>query len=177
MPKPVKNFILLVDYYRHHTKKRNTAGRYRVGAKTADEASVLLRRAIGFGDITVFAELCSDSQPNPNPDTGLGFEVDFDGEHDAIIRMADNFGSETDRNFQPITEYNIYHVERKVFYDEDSVKRHYYAYRDMKILPNKKNNRFRVYDDMGFKFLRHSVEAALTSIDILRLMERMREHA
>lgn len=56
MAKPIKNFILLVDHYRHHTKQRNTAGRYRVGAKTADEARALLRTAIGFGDITVFTE-------------------------------------------------------------------------------------------------------------------------
>ena len=140
--------------------------------RTHDEASDAVEAMAN----AEFAELCSDGQPNPNPNTGLGFEINFDGEHDAIIRLADNFGSETDRNFQPITEYDIFHVERKVFYDEDSVKRHYYAYRDMKILLNKKNNRFRVYDETGFKFLRHSVEAALTSIVTLRLMERIRNN-
>ena len=39
---------------------RNTAGRYRVGAKSAKEAKKLLQRAIGFGSIQVY---CEDTNP------------------------------------------------------------------------------------------------------------------
>ncbi len=63
MAKPIKNFILFVDAHRHWDKQRNTAGRYRVGAKTSDEAVRLLRTAIGFGDITVGCEC----KPGPQP--------------------------------------------------------------------------------------------------------------
>lgn len=54
--KPVKNYILLVDHRRRPSRKRNTAGRYRVGAKTPDEAVILLRAQIGFGSIKVYYE-------------------------------------------------------------------------------------------------------------------------
>lgn len=64
--KPVKNFILLVDTYRRPSLKRNTAGRYRVGAKTPDEATKLLRAKIGFGSIFVYYEC------DPDADTRAG---------------------------------------------------------------------------------------------------------
>lgn len=53
--KPVKNFILVVDSHRRPSMMRNTAGRYRVGAKTPDEAVKLLRARIGFGSIRVLS--------------------------------------------------------------------------------------------------------------------------
>lgn len=56
--KPIKNYILLVDSHKHH--KHNTAGRYRVCAKTPKEAVELLRDKIGFGSIQVYYEC----QPN-----------------------------------------------------------------------------------------------------------------
>lgn len=52
--KDVKNYILLVDNYRRPERCRNTQGRYRVGAKTPDEAVELLRKAIKFGSIQVY---------------------------------------------------------------------------------------------------------------------------
>lgn len=58
--KPIKNYILLVDRHRDfrskYMKPRNTAGRYRVGAKTPKEAVELLREKIGFGSIIVYYE-------------------------------------------------------------------------------------------------------------------------
>lgn len=92
-----------------------------------------------------------------------------------LVAYDTPIGSEP--KFEPLCIYEIHHVERKTFYDEDSVKRHFYEYRDMKIYPNKKNNRFRVYDETGFKFLRHHVDTALNDIDTLLLAERMRKNA
>lgn len=57
MPKEVKNFVLLVDHYRRPSRQRNTTGRYRVGAKSADEAIKILKKKIGFGSITVYYEI------------------------------------------------------------------------------------------------------------------------
>ncbi len=52
--KETNNYILLVDCYRRPQRQRNTAGRYRVGAKTPKEAVKLLREKIGFGSIQVY---------------------------------------------------------------------------------------------------------------------------
>lgn len=52
--KPIQNYILLVDTHRRPSRQRNTAGRYRVGAKSEKEAEKLLRNAIGFGSIHVY---------------------------------------------------------------------------------------------------------------------------
>lgn len=57
MPKEIKNFVLLVDDYRRPSRQRNTAGSYRVGAKTPKEAIKLLRDKIGFGSIKVYCEV------------------------------------------------------------------------------------------------------------------------
>lgn len=51
-----RNFICLVDTYRRPSRTRNTAGRYRVGAKNADQARKLLQKAIGFGSVLVYYE-------------------------------------------------------------------------------------------------------------------------
>lgn len=48
------NYICLVDYYRRPSRCRNTKGRYRVGAKSEQEAKELLREKIGFGSILVY---------------------------------------------------------------------------------------------------------------------------
>ncbi len=58
--KLIKNYILLVDHHRRPSRQRNTAGRYRVGAKSPDEAVELLRKKIGFGSIVVYYE-CTPS--------------------------------------------------------------------------------------------------------------------
>lgn len=50
----IKTFICLVDGFRRSSRKRNTAGRYLVGAKTAKEAEKLLRAKIKFGSIKVY---------------------------------------------------------------------------------------------------------------------------
>lgn len=52
--KPIYNYILLVDNYRRPSRQRNTSGRYRVAAKTPDEAIKLLREKIKFGSIQVY---------------------------------------------------------------------------------------------------------------------------
>ena len=52
--KNINNYILLVDNHRRPERKRNTAGRYRVGAKTEKEAVEILRDKIKFGSIQVY---------------------------------------------------------------------------------------------------------------------------
>ena len=52
----VKNFIVCVDGYRRLSRKRNTAGTYRVGAKTREEAIRLVQQAIKFGSPMVTRE-------------------------------------------------------------------------------------------------------------------------
>lgn len=105
-------------------------------------------------------------EPNPDPVSGRGFEVDFDGTNDAVVRMADNFGSENDRNFWPITVYNTYRLE-KVNPDGRARKLPYWRYRNFQIWPNPKMNRFGIthaaYDDR--LAMLHSLEKALYWID------------
>ena len=57
MPRPTKNYILIVDGRRRASRQRNTHGRYRVGARSPEEAVKLLRAAIGFGSIRVYYEI------------------------------------------------------------------------------------------------------------------------
>ena len=52
--KDINTYIVLVDAHRSPDKKRNTSGRYRVGAKTAKEAEELLQKAIGFGSVQAY---------------------------------------------------------------------------------------------------------------------------
>ena len=52
--KPIRQAIVLVDAYRRPDRRRNTAGRYRVGAKTEKEAEELVRNAIGFGSVSFY---------------------------------------------------------------------------------------------------------------------------
>ena len=48
--KPIYNYLVLVDYYRAgYAQQRSTAGRYRVAAKTPEEAEELVKAVIGFG--------------------------------------------------------------------------------------------------------------------------------
>ena len=47
--------------------RRNTAGRYRVGAKNAKQARKLLQKVIGFGSITIACEDNSNELSNPVP--------------------------------------------------------------------------------------------------------------
>lgn len=54
--KQINNYICLVDCYRRPSLWRNTRGRYRVGAKTPEEAKKLLRDKIKFGSILVYYE-------------------------------------------------------------------------------------------------------------------------
>ena len=49
--KTIKQAIVLVDAYRSPSRRRNTEGRYRVGAKTEKEAEDLVRAAVGFGSV------------------------------------------------------------------------------------------------------------------------------
>jgi len=52
--KPIRQAIVLVDAYRRPSRRRNTAGRYRVGAKTEKEAEELVKAAIGFGSVKFY---------------------------------------------------------------------------------------------------------------------------
>ena len=52
--KQVRQAIVLVDAYRRPGRRRNTAGRYRVGAKTEEEAENLVRAVIGFGSVKFY---------------------------------------------------------------------------------------------------------------------------
>lgn len=44
MPRPVNNYIFVVDGHRRPSRQRSTAGRYRVGARDAKEAEKALRK-------------------------------------------------------------------------------------------------------------------------------------
>lgn len=81
--KQVKNYILLVDAHRRPSRQRNTAGRYRVGAKNPDEAVRLLREKIGFGAIQVYYECKSEDKLNVSYKTVV--QETFDG--DKIIHI------------------------------------------------------------------------------------------
>lgn len=61
--KEVRQYICLVDNYRRPSRKRNTAGRYRVAAKSPDEAVKLLREKIGFGSIQVYYDSTDYDKP------------------------------------------------------------------------------------------------------------------
>ena len=52
--KEIRQAIVLVDANRRSSRQRNTAGRYRVGAKTEKEAEELVRAAIGFGSVKFY---------------------------------------------------------------------------------------------------------------------------
>ena len=52
--KEVRQAIVLVDTHRRLSRMRNTAGRYRVGAKTEKEAVALVRKAVGFGSVQFY---------------------------------------------------------------------------------------------------------------------------
>lgn len=102
MSKPIKNYILLVDSHRRPSRQRNTAGRYRVGAKSADEAVNLLRDAIGFGSILVYYEVIPGVhdydgpmvgyktvvQQIPNDHVGRGPRFDYIQPHHATAPQA-----------------------------------------------------------------------------------------
>lgn len=82
--KTVSNYILLVDAYRRPSRRRNTAGRYRVGAKTEKEAVELLREKIKFGSIQVYYR-CRDDEDTKKKvgykkvvrETGYGIETEI----------------------------------------------------------------------------------------------------
>lgn len=85
--KEINNYILLVDNYRRLSRQRNTAGRYRVAAKTPDEAILLLKEKIKFGSIQVYY-VC-----NPETDNGEWLEYKqvkkevFNREHKKFIQI------------------------------------------------------------------------------------------
>jgi hypothetical protein len=61
--KEVRQYICLVDAYRRPSRRRNTAGRYRVAAKSPKEAVKLLRAKIGFGSIQVYYDSTDYDKP------------------------------------------------------------------------------------------------------------------
>ncbi len=69
MPRPVKQFVCVVDGYRRPSRQRNTRGRYRVAARDRKTAARLLQKAIGFGSVQVLFE---DTDPKPGKAIPLG---------------------------------------------------------------------------------------------------------
>lgn len=59
--KQIRQAIVLVDAYRRPDRRRNTAGRYRIGAKTEKEVEALVRNAIGFGSVKFYVWESLDS--------------------------------------------------------------------------------------------------------------------
>lgn len=57
---PIRQYVCLVDCHRRPSRRRNTYGRYLVGAKTAKEARRILQNRIGFGSVIV---VCEETDP------------------------------------------------------------------------------------------------------------------
>lgn len=76
MSRPTKQYICLVDSYRRPSRKRNTAGRYQVGARDEKEARKFLKDRIGFGSIVV---LCVDENPEKILQRGQMVKVHIPG--------------------------------------------------------------------------------------------------
>lgn len=57
MSYPTRQYVCLVDTYRRPSRRRNTAGRYQVGARNKKEAKRFLQKLIGFGSIIVCNEV------------------------------------------------------------------------------------------------------------------------
>ena len=56
MSYPTRQYVCLVDTYRRPSRRRNTAGRYQVGARSAKEAKRILQKMIGFGSVIIYYE-------------------------------------------------------------------------------------------------------------------------
>lgn len=54
MPKPVNQYIGIVDGWRRPSRQRNTAGRYQIAARDADQACEILKNAVGFGSVIIY---------------------------------------------------------------------------------------------------------------------------
>lgn len=76
MSRPTKQYICLVDSYRRPSRKRNTAGRYQVGARDEKEARKFLKDRIGFGSIVV---LCVDETPEKILQLGQTVKIHIPG--------------------------------------------------------------------------------------------------
>ena len=53
-------YICVVDSYRRPSRRRNTAGRYLVCAKTEKQAKDILQEKIGFGSVQILYQVTSD---------------------------------------------------------------------------------------------------------------------
>lgn len=71
--KKVNTYVCLVDNYRRPSRRRNTCGRYLVGAKSAEEAKSILQAAIGFGSIQVYYDLDTEGICAPS-DKRMGYK-------------------------------------------------------------------------------------------------------
>lgn len=83
--KPLKQYVCLVDNYRRPSRRRNTYGRYRVGAKSEKEAKEILQKFIKFGSVQVYYE-----DTNPKPELMVGYKEvmkeKFEAYYDKPIR-------------------------------------------------------------------------------------------
>lgn len=69
MPRPVKQYVCIVDGFRRPSRQRNTKGRYRVAARDQKSAKRILSQAIKFGSVQVLYE---DTNPKPEKILPLG---------------------------------------------------------------------------------------------------------
>ena len=67
--KEIKNYIVLVDNGKPIQFRHNTAGRYRVGAKSESEAKKLVQDKIKFGNVQVYYQCTGES-----PDKMIGYK-------------------------------------------------------------------------------------------------------
>lgn len=51
--KKIQTFVAVVDGHRKPSMRRNTYGRYLIGAKSKDEAAAILKSQIGFGSVQI----------------------------------------------------------------------------------------------------------------------------
>lgn len=55
----MEKYVCLVDSCKSPNRRRNTAGRYIVCAKSEKEAKDFLQKAIGFGSVSVYYKISS----------------------------------------------------------------------------------------------------------------------
>lgn len=73
--KTIHTYVCVVDSYRRPSRQRNTTGRYLVGAKSENEAKVLLQNAIKFGSVQVYYRATDDKgQLNNNIDSLMAYK-------------------------------------------------------------------------------------------------------
>lgn len=63
------------------------------------------------------------------------------------------------------TRYAIHPIEEGICYGKNSQPKSYWEYRDFRIYPNDKGNRYKILKDGQYMYTRHSLEKSLRIID------------